>query len=194
MDLKALEFTKKTGSEEIIGHDKTNLMDFWRWAYSDIVGNTERGALAEYLVALACGVDDKIRISWDTYDLELKNGIKVEVKSSAYLQTWKQKSLSKPIFSIRETLAWDYIENVYLNEIKRHADIYVFALLAHTDKTTINPLDTTQWEFYVLNTKLINKLIKQSKQISLKKVIEVGAVKSSFYQLLENIILVNSAE
>ena len=104
MTLEAIEFTRKTGLEEIVSQSKKrNLIDFWQWAYSDIIGNTERGNLAEYLVALACGVDNKTRISWDAYDLELENGTKVEVKSSAYLQSWKQKDYSKPIFNIPKT-------------------------------------------------------------------------------------------
>lgn len=57
---------------------------------------------------------------------------------------------SKPIFSIRQTIAWDSIENVYSIEKKRHADVYVFALLAHKVKETLNPLNTSQWEFYVV--------------------------------------------
>jgi hypothetical protein len=32
-------------------------------------------------------------------------------------------------------------------EIKRHADVYVFALLAHTDKATVDPLSLDQWRF-----------------------------------------------
>lgn len=56
---------------------------------------------------------------------------------------------SKPIFSIRQTIAWDSIENVYSTEKKRHTDVYVFALLAHKVKETLYPLDTRQWEFYV---------------------------------------------
>ena len=37
------------------------LLDFWRWSGSDLVGNTQRGILAEYLVALALGANDGLR-------------------------------------------------------------------------------------------------------------------------------------
>lgn len=110
------------------------------------------------------------------------------MKSSAYLQTWKQKELSKPIFNIPKTKAWNYIENIFDNEKKRHADVYVFALLTHLDKKTLNPLDLNQWEFYIISTKDINSRIKDSKQITLKKLIEIGANKSTFEKLHEDII------
>ena len=63
MELKAIEQTRKSGMEEIVGvNKKRSLLNFWQWAYSDLVGNTERGAVAEYLVALACDIDVDLRI------------------------------------------------------------------------------------------------------------------------------------
>jgi hypothetical protein len=195
LELEAITPTRKTGSEQIVGTDKNrSLLNFWQWAYSDLIGNTERGAVAEYLVALACGIDDKSRVGWDTYDLKLNNRIKIEVKSSAYLQSWKQKDFSKPTFSIRQTIAWDAIENVYSTEKKRHADVYVFALLAHKDQETLNPLDTSQWVFYVIHTNAIDSRLKEYKQVSLWKLEGLGAVKSTFGQLLENIIKVENLQ
>lgn len=186
----AIETTRKTGSEEILGlTSKNTLLNFWQWAYSDIIGNTERGCLAEYLVALACNIDQKVRVSWDSYDLELlPERIKIEVKSSAYLQTWKQKGYSKPSFGIPKTKAWDYIENLYHEESKRQADVYVFALLSHKQKETLNPLNTSQWEFYILRTEVIDHEMKDRKQISLEKVKELNALKSTFSELKDNII------
>ena len=127
--------------------------DYWQWAYSDIIGNTDRGALAEYIVAIALGTTAPARNCWAPYDLETPTGIRVEVKSSAYLQSWFQKRPSSPGFGIRKTLAWDPATNEYDQEKRRHADVYVFCLLAHQkDKATLNPLDLAQWEFYVVAT------------------------------------------
>ncbi len=190
MNLDAIINTKRTGNEQIIGTRKNRtIIDFWKWAYSDLIGNTERGAVAEYLVAVACDVEDKPRISWDSFDLQLKNGVSIEVKSSAYLQTWKQKKISTPIFNIPKTLNWDPINNKYDFEKKRQADIYVFALLSHLDKDTLNPLDTTQWEFYIVRTDILNELLNDSKQITLKKLIEINATKSTFETLYNCILL-----
>jgi len=188
MELPAIPTTTKTGEEAIVHSEKQRtLLDFWRWAYSDIIGNTERGVLAEYLVALACGIDDKIRIGWDSYDLELANGIKVEVKSSAYLQSWKQPDFSKPSFGIAKTYAWDSKENLYEKVRRRQCDVYVFALLAHKDQDTLNPLEVTQWEFYVLSKAEIDNKAGDAKQISLKKLQALGAGKCDFGHLQEGI-------
>ena len=50
------------------------------WAYSDIVGNTERGKLAEFIVAMALGITESISVAWNKYDLLSKEGIRIEVK------------------------------------------------------------------------------------------------------------------
>lgn len=185
MELQEIEFKSKSGDTPFENCNKSKtLLDYWEWAYSDLIGNTERGILAEYIVSLACNIDLKPRISWNSYDLELDNGIKIEVKSSAYLQTWKQKQFSKPSFNIGKTKAWDYIENTYEVESKRQADVYVFALLSHKDKKTLNPIDTSQWEFYVLSTKEIDEKLGDSKQVSLNTLIKMNAIKCDFSHLL----------
>jgi hypothetical protein len=51
--------------------------------------NATRGVV-EYVVALAFGVDvSDIRERWATFDLLTPSGIKVDVKSAAYLQSWR---------------------------------------------------------------------------------------------------------
>ncbi len=56
----AIETKKKTGDEPFLneGDDAYTLRDFWAWAYSDLVGNTERGRLAEFIVAMARGITE----------------------------------------------------------------------------------------------------------------------------------------
>ncbi len=189
MDLDSIKFTKKSATEQILNCGKIKtLLDYWQWAYSDLVGNTERGILAEYLVALACNIEDSVRIGWDSFDLLVDNEIKVEVKSSSYLQTWKQKKFSKPVFGIAKTKAWDYVNNVYENHTKRQADIYVFSLLSHRDKKTLNPLDLKQWEFYILHTKTIDAKMENKKSISLDKILDYGATKCDFENLHRDIV------
>ena len=88
------------------------LRGFWRWIGSDLVGNTTRGLYAEYLVGLAVGAftgedADGVRDEWATYDLVTLDGVKIEVKSSAYLQTWPQEKEATPRFGIARTQAWD---------------------------------------------------------------------------------------
>ena len=146
----AIEPKRLSGDEPILapnGDEVRLLVDFWRWAYSDLIGNAERGALAEFIVACALGIDQEKRVSWDKYDLITKEGVAVEVKTSGYLQTWEQKELSKPVFGIQPTYGWDSRTNQYEKEQKRQSDLYVFCVHKHTDQATINPLLISQWEF-----------------------------------------------
>ena len=40
---------------------------------------------------------------------------------------------------------------------RRHADLYVFALLGHRDRSNIEPLDLSQWTFFVVRTAVLNE-------------------------------------
>jgi len=81
--------TKFSGGPDSI--NRRVVSDFWQWAYSDLMQNTERGVLAEYIVAVLLGVDDKLRVPWLAYDLKLPDGKTVEVKTMSRLQAWFQK-------------------------------------------------------------------------------------------------------
>ena len=41
-------------------------------------------------------------------------------------------------------------------ESKRQSDVYVFALLKHKDKQTVDPLNVKQWDFHVVPTKALD--------------------------------------
>src|SRR5579864_2751938 len=72
-----------------------NLLGFWQWSVSDLVSNATRGRLAEYIVARALGLPDHgVRDEWAAYDLITAEGIRIEVKSASYLQSWYQKKHS----------------------------------------------------------------------------------------------------
>ena len=148
-----------------------DILDYWSWAYSDIVGNTNRGALAEFIVARAIGSEPAVRNDWAAYDLEAPSGIKVEVKSSAYLQSWHQTTVSAPSFSIRKAKEWSPETNEFGEERLRHSDVYVFCLLAYKgDKRLLDPLDLSQWEFYVVKTSEINRIFGERSSISINRV------------------------
>lgn len=95
-----------TGDETFInnqGKEVGKLKEYWSWAHSDLIGNTERGELAEYIVACALGIEKNERVAWDKYDLLSAEGIAIEIKTSGCIQTWEQKELSKPHFGIQPT-------------------------------------------------------------------------------------------
>ena len=153
MGLPELDITPKSGREEFhvdgapVGFD---LLSFWRWYVSDIVSNVTRGIVAEYVVAQALGVACKVRAEWGKFDLKTRHGIRIEVKSSAYIQRWYQKEFSKPRFDVSSSRGWESSTGHMEDESRHQADVYVFTLLAHQDKETVDPLNLEQWEFYVL--------------------------------------------
>ncbi|HCS38593.1 MAG TPA: hypothetical protein DIW44_03290 [Anaerolineaceae bacterium] len=171
MDLTDQKPTLKSGNEPLINGDKQldfSLLDFWRWGNSDLLSNAARGIFAEFLVATALGIKiEKPREEWATYDLITPDGIKVEVKSAAYLQSWNQTRLSEIKFGIGKTKKFDLNGRMQNEPAQRWADVYVFCLLAHQDKRTVNPLDVSQWEFYVVATKILDELCSERQSISL---------------------------
>lgn len=184
--------TRKTGAEPFTTGEASlgfSILDFWQWSSSNLVGNALRGLVAEFLVARAVGVDGHIRDEWDPYDVATPSGVRVEVKSAAYLQAWAQRSESLISFDIRETLAWDAATNALApeSERRRQADLYVFALLAHRDKATLNPLDVSQWEFYLLEAPVLNQHVKRQRRISLNRVLGLSPVRCGFADLRRHI-------
>ena len=154
-NLDRLNARRRRGDEPFCDGDRflgVDLLSFWQWSASDLVSNATRGVLAEYIVAVAVGAADGVRKEWMPYDILDPRGIRIEVKSAAFVQTWKQNRLSTISFAYPKTRAWDDATNTQSADRKRHADVYVFALLAHKDKASINPLDMAQWQFFVVPT------------------------------------------
>jgi hypothetical protein len=151
-------------SGEGLGFD---VLDFWRWSSSDLVGNVLRGLLAEYLVARALGLATGCRVEWDACDLRGPDGLTVEVKSAAYVQSWKQTRSSRIVFGIQPAYGWDAVTNTSLAQRCRTAGVYVFCLLHHADAATLDPLDLAQWRFYVLPTAVLDQRMPLQKTISL---------------------------
>ncbi|MCL2825617.1 MAG: hypothetical protein FWD57_16615 [Polyangiaceae bacterium] len=169
MSVNVVEPTRKTGDEPFTNNGEpinANISDFWRWAYSDLLNNIHRGKLAEFIVASALCVADGISGTWEKYDITFR-GIRIEVKSAAYLQSWHQENLSAISFDIRPTLGWDATTGKYDTMQKRQADVYVMCLLKHKDKKTVDPLNLEQWEFYVVETAMLNELLAAQKRVSL---------------------------
>ncbi|WP_445169903.1 hypothetical protein ACTXG7_11615 [Mycolicibacterium sp. Dal123E01] len=147
--------------------------DFLAWAYDDLLTNTTRGVLAEYIVATALGTRDTKRVEWDKYDLNI-DGVGIEVKSAAYVQTWEQTRFSVISFDIRPTTGWDAGTNTYAASPGRSADVYVFCLLNGTDRQNIDPLDVEQWTFYVLPTSVLNRKVPVQRMIRLRPLLALG--------------------
>ena len=178
-ELKQIKADPKTGNEYLTDNgQKTNynLSDFWRWSVSDILSNATRGRLAEFIVGTAIGLNpENLRDEWNAFDLTTEDGIKIEVKSSAYIQSWNQKKFSTISFSIKPSRYWDAVTNMQHKKPKRHADLYVFCHLKHKDQNSIDPLKMEQWDFYVLPTCRLDNYERSQSSItlnSLKKLAE----------------------
>ncbi len=189
----AIPPSRLTGNENF--HQSGNpldfrVLDFWQWSASTLVGNALRGILAEYLVASACGIDDSVRVEWDAVDIITKSGIRIEVKSSAYIQSWKQNKLSKIQFDIAPKHGWDAATNQVETHKIRSADVYVFCLLNETDQNKIDPLNIDQWQFYVANTSQLNESFGQQKKVGLNSLRNRMALEpiafKSLYSAIQN--------
>lgn len=163
-----------------------NIADFWSWNQSDLIENRNRGILAEFIVKQALGIKNPTRLEWDSVDLITEDGTKIEIKSAAYLQSWNQTKYSSIIFDIKPTKAL-LMDNKYSENSIRQADIYIFCLLHHKDKDTVDPMKLEQWTFYLVRTDEINKKLVTQKTIGLLKLESLNHIKCNYNELLEKL-------
>ena len=178
----------KLGREEFFskGTDiNIHVLDFWKWSGSNLLINTTRGVLAEFLVASSLGLVNEPRNNWDSYDIELKSGVKIEVKSAAKYQAWKQTKQSRIEFGISKRKEWNSKTGESSDKPIRAAHIYVFCVL-----NDFEPLNLDEWDFYVLLTERINERCSDQAKISLtslKKNFQSGLKKCRFNGLKSTI-------
>ncbi len=164
---------RKAGDEAFhVQGDKLEftVLDYWRWANSDLLDNAARGVLAEFLVAHALKRTNEPRSEWGSFDVRTESGIRVEVKSAAYAQSWSQERPSKISFDIApRSEAWSPETNEYSyhDPPARDSDVYVFCLLGEADDPTPDPMCLDQWKFYVLDTATLDRLRPRQKTIAL---------------------------
>ncbi len=122
--------------------------DFWVWALSDLQDNTTRGLLAEYIVATALEAELLVRSSWADVDVRTPDGLGVEVKACARLQSWSQRRLSTVSFGGLRGRSW-HPERGYSATQDFRADAYVFALQTAESHEAYDVLNLDQWAFWV---------------------------------------------
>jgi hypothetical protein len=189
------------GDEKLINtgaYMSYTMLDFWRWAYSNILHNMQRGTFADFIVK--CALDSggvmtrqEIGTGLEPYDLEgpviLSTGkvSRIEVKSTAFVQTWDIKHPNRANFSIAPAKAPDETGDYpRLAGRQRNNDIYVFALYTATDRKC-NILDLSWWKFYVYPTYKIDESPTLSKQktISLARLEKIGIEPCKFDSLCD---------
>jgi hypothetical protein len=186
--LPPLPVTPRTGAEPLHLDGRPlpfHLLDFWQWSGSDLVSNVTRGRLAEFIVATALGIDvSGVRNEWDAFDLITPTGIKVEVKSAAYVQSWFQARLSDIEWRTPRTRAWDAATNQWSPEFRRQADVYVLALLQHQNKPTVDPLNIAHWCFWVLPTSVLDSRQRSQHSITLNSLKSLAGEPVPYSRLL----------
>jgi len=130
------------GQEPFSGVGAT-VAEFWRWSFSDLRSNIVRGILAEFLVAKAVGARELVRVAWDNFDVVSAARTRIEVKSSAYLQSWSQRRLSTITFTGLTGLRWDAKEG-WGDDREVRADGFVFAIQTCREPALYDPLDVDQ--------------------------------------------------
>jgi hypothetical protein len=153
----------------VLGGKTATILDMWNWAYSNINNNTDRGVLAQYIVAWAAGVDTVAYVSWRGHDLDLPSGKRVEVKATARAQSWRHgKKLTKEgklerrpaRFSIKRSTDTDDDTKPKKGEAKtRHSDIYALCYYAHDNDLTMDATDLSHWKFWILSQKRLEEIL-----------------------------------
>ena len=165
--------------------------DFWAWSMSRLLADGPRSDLAEFIVNTALGQDTKsAKHGWGECDI-IYNNFRIEVKCSSLIQAWDRKSPTKPVFSIRKTLNCDIEETdtgyCYVGRdhtpAKRRSEIYVFCLFSNTDRSTADPLNLDQWQFYIVPTKVLDEKCADTKTIGINGLSKLGFSPVGYHEL-----------
>ena len=186
-----------TGNEKFIFKDKDlgkTMLNFWSWAYSDLIRNVNRGAFAEFVVREAMNTQCRntpprtdFRVYMDAYDLLSPDGIRVEVKSSAYIQAWESEHPARISFRIAPAKSLDSSGNYSADsQYCRHSDVYVFCVWTAMSREQ-NILDLSLWDFYVIATKTLDQKVPNQKTITFQSLLSLQPRKVDYFGLYEAI-------
>jgi len=124
-----------------------------RFAFGDrIVQNNLRALVVETIVDFALRPTwTRTGGNWNGWDFIHTDGMKLEVKQSARLQTWQPLDYPPaPRFDIAKRTGY-YDGSTWVPLVDRHANIYVFAIHTLIDDTA-DHRDASQWKFHVVPT------------------------------------------
>ena len=110
------------------------------------------------MVALALGEGfELVSADWAGWDIESREGARIEVKQSAAWQTWSdvtgEPKPSRGVYDISaKTGHWTERGARWVSKPGRQADLYIFAWHPITDPEKVDHRDPAQWLFYVVPT------------------------------------------
>ena len=144
----------ETDQFQLNGETCFSVLDFWRYYYGDLAGQSP--FIAEYMVARSLGITKAENVTyWTAYDMSYRN-MRIEVKATESVHAWNRKSVSQTrTFSIAPS------NDRYWGKGKertqsRQNDIYVFCLNTNQELQNPQPLNLDYWEFYIVPTFRIN--------------------------------------
>lgn len=145
-------------------------VDFWEWYASYSIDSSVRGALAEFLVMKALGIEQR-RSHWGKCDL-VSGSFSFEIKSSAKITC---KHPESGAISENKRIVFDiadrhhHITGDSWSEKERCSDMYIFCFLCDLPVT-----NTDNWEFYPVLTSDINASFGHAKTVSLSRIRELS--------------------
>ncbi len=154
------------GFEKIKGCD-AKILDFWKWACSDIIIPSNRDYFALFLIADALGLTKMPRIYWENSDLRYRKK-KISIKTSAFVEHWKQKRPKRLSFDIAPKKGIDASTAESLTYRNRHPEIYIFAVLNEKELRKIDVLDLDQWQLYIVRTEALDNLHYDTKKLGIR--------------------------
>ena len=151
-----------------------------------LIANSYRGDYVEGLILFALGPGWKQTPEWGSWDLEREDGVRVEVKQSAALQSWHRSTGIKkpsPSFAIAppagyytdstDAAVWVGIDPEEPDFI-RAADLYIFAWHPETDPAIADHRRAEQWQFFVVSETPLTERHGTQKTIGLNPVKELA--------------------
>lgn len=154
------------GFEKIKGSD-TKILDFWKWACSDIIIPSNRNDYAMFLVANALELTKMPRIYWENSDLRYRKK-RISIKTSAFVEHWKQKRPKRLSFDISPKKGIDAATTESLTYRNRYSEIYIFAVLNQRELKNIDVLDLDQWQFYIVRTEALDREHFDTKKLGIR--------------------------
>jgi hypothetical protein len=145
------------------------VLDFWTWAFSDLISSTNRGILAEFLVGAVLGTTENARIEWDVAD-HIYRGRKIKVKSAAYIEHWLQSKPSRIAFPINHIQRKEIKTSIPGLTLYPKPEVYVFCLFDVKERNDADMLDLAKWIFYPVAAHVMESKFRRKKSVTLKEI------------------------
>ncbi|MCX6143486.1 MAG: hypothetical protein NTZ35_09715 [Ignavibacteriales bacterium] len=149
------------------------VLDFWSWAFSDLISGSNRGIFAEFLIGAVLGTTENARIEWDVAD-HIYRGRKIKVKSAAYIEHWLQSKPSRISFPVNHIQRKEIKTSIPGLTLYPRPEVYVFCVFDVRERNEADMLDMGKWLFYPVAAHVIESKYRRKKSITLKEVQRVA--------------------